>query len=98
MATQIKETTKRKHAGNLKLLGGRLCLDFVNTVEWWGKKGSVEYLKTYQDLIVWGRHTDILNSHDARILSQRAYERQSEANSILARGIKLRENIYHYRQ
>ena len=52
MPAKKKNATKRKHAGNLTLLGGWLCLDFVNTVEWWGKKGPLEYLKTYHDLIV----------------------------------------------
>ena len=86
--------TKSKHAGNLTLLGGRLCLDFVNTIEWWGKTGSVDYLKTYHDLIMWGRHADVLSYQEAKLLSQRSYERQSEADSVLKRGIKLRENIY----
>ena len=83
-----------KHAGNLKLLGGWLCLDFVNTIEWWGKKGSVEYLKTYQDLIEWGRHTNILTYRESQMLSQKAYERRSDADRALNRGIKLRETIY----
>ena len=37
---------KSKNAGNLKLPGGRLCLDFVNTVEWWGKERAGENLKS----------------------------------------------------
>ena len=86
---------KNKHAGNLKLLGGSLCLDFVNTIEWWGKKGSKEYLKTYHDLIMWGRHTGILNYQDAKILSQRAYECRSEADMVLKRGLELRKNMYN---
>ena len=84
-----------KHAGNLKLLGGRLCLDFVNTIEWWGKHGSKEYLKTYHDLMVWGRHTRILNYHEAKLLSQKAYECRSKADRVLKRGLKLRENLYN---
>jgi hypothetical protein len=38
---------KSKNAGNLKLSGGRLSLDFVNTIEGWGKEGPGEYLKSY---------------------------------------------------
>ncbi len=88
-------SVKNKHAGNLKLLGGRLCLDFINTIEWWGKSGSKEYLKTYHDLIMWGRHAGILNYQAAKILSQRAYERRSEADIVLKRGLELRKNMYH---
>jgi len=38
---------KIKSVGNFKLPGSRLCLDFVKTVEWWGKEGPGEYLKSY---------------------------------------------------
>ena len=86
--------TQSKHAGDLKLIGGRLCLDFVNTVEWWGKRGPKEYLKSYHDLVLWGRHTGILSYQDARVLSQRAYECRSEADSALNLAHKLRENLY----
>lgn len=95
MPAKKENAAESKHAGNLTLLGGRLCLDFVNTVEWWGKEGPFEYLKTTHDLIAWGRHADILNDKEAKILSQKADEYRSEADRVLNRGIKLRENIYH---
>ena len=94
MAALKTTTAKGKHSGNLKLLGGRLCLDFVNTVEWWGKRGPKEYLKSYHDLVVWGRHAGILSHQETRILSQRAYECRSEADRALNRGLKLRKSIY----
>lgn len=94
MSAKKKKAPKRKHAGNLTLLGGRLCLDFVNTVEWWGKKEPLEYLRTYHDLIAWSRHTHILNYKEAKILSQRADECTSKADRVLNRGLKLREHIY----
>jgi predicted RNA-binding Zn ribbon-like protein len=94
MASPKTIAPESKHSGSLKLLGGRLCLDFVNTVEWWDKRGSKEYLKSYHDLVVWGRHAGILNYQEARILSQRAYECRSEADRALNRGLKLRKSIY----
>lgn len=94
MSAQKLHPVNKKHAGNLTLLGGRLCLDFVNTVEWWGKKVPHDYLATYNDLLAWGRHAHILTSKEAKTLSQKAAERRSEAKKILTRGLELRENIY----
>jgi predicted RNA-binding Zn ribbon-like protein len=94
MAAPKRNMNKKKNADNLKLLGGWLCLDFVNTIEWWGKNGPVEYLKTYNDLIAWERHAGVLTYQEASLLAQKAFESQSEADRVLNRGIKLRENIY----
>ncbi len=94
MSTPKTIVPKSKHSGSLKLLGGRLCLDFVNTVEWWGKRGPKEYLNSYNDLIVWGQHASILTYQETRILSQKAYECRSEAERALNRSLKLRKSIY----
>jgi len=42
---------KEKHAGNLDILGGILCLNFSNTVGYHGRKNSREYLNTFKDLV-----------------------------------------------
>ena len=43
-------------AGDVRLVGGRLCLDFVNTVDSYLKPQPKEYLVDYAAFVAWGRH------------------------------------------
>jgi len=85
---------KKEDAGDLKLLGGRLCLDFVNTVDWRGTEKPKEFLNAYRDLIIWSRHVGLITNREAHLLIQKADKRPSQAESVLARAIELREIIY----
>ena len=84
----------KKHAANLSLLGGRPCLDFVNTLDWRGADQSVEYLHTYQDLVAWSRHAGTISAKEANIMLQRSQKRPSKQDKVLGKAIKLRETIY----
>ena len=84
----------KKHAGNLSLLGGRPCLDFVNTLDWRGGDHPVEFLHTYQDLVAWSQHAGTISAKEARIISQRSQKRPSKQTKVLGKAIKLREIIY----
>jgi predicted RNA-binding Zn ribbon-like protein len=87
-------TDKKRNAGNLKLLGGRLCLDFVNTLDWRGTDSPQEFLTTYPDLVAWSRHAGICSHQEARKLQKLAEKSNSEAQQTLTRALKLRETIY----
>jgi predicted RNA-binding Zn ribbon-like protein len=87
-------TDKKRDAGNLKLLGGRLCLDFVNTLDWRGTDSPQEFLKTYDDLIQWSRHAGICSLPESGKLSKMAEQLNAEAKKALNRSLKLRETIY----
>jgi predicted RNA-binding Zn ribbon-like protein len=84
----------KKYAGNLSLLGGRPCLDFVNTLDWRGTDNPVEFLHTYQDLVAWSRHAGTISTKEAGIISQRSKTRPSKQTKVLGKAIKLRETIY----
>ncbi len=84
----------KKHAGNLSLLGGRPCLDFVNTLDWRGSDHPVEFLHTYQDLVAWSLHAGTIATKEAHITSQRSKKRPSKQTKIMGKAIKLRETIY----
>ena len=84
----------KRDAGSLKLLGGRLCLDFINTLDWRGTENPQEFLNTFQDLIIWSRHVGITTLKEAKNLSLMAAGSKIEAKMILNRAIKLRETIY----
>ena len=86
--------SKKKHAGNIKLSGGILCLDFVNTVHCYGCTDLGEYLNTYDDLVAWSRHVGTITDDEAQKISHRADSRPSEARSAHRRAIELREAIY----
>jgi predicted RNA-binding Zn ribbon-like protein len=84
----------KKHAGNLSLLGGRLCLDFVNTLDWRGTDQPVEFLHTYADLVAWSRHVGTICDQAAKRLSQKAKIEPSRAAATLRHALRLREVIY----
>jgi predicted RNA-binding Zn ribbon-like protein len=86
--------SKKRDAGSIKLIGGALCLDFVNTVHFYGGADPGEYLNTYQDLIAWSRRVGTISDDEAKTLSRRAGRNPAEANSAHKRAIELREAIY----
>jgi predicted RNA-binding Zn ribbon-like protein len=89
-----------------KRVGGRLCLDFVNTVR--GRVGNPrpggghdyadrvvgERLDAYETLVVWGAWADALSEEEARELNDAASGRQAEASGVLERAIVAREAVY----
>jgi predicted RNA-binding Zn ribbon-like protein len=89
-------------AGTMKLVGGDLCLDFVNTVggrapTGGGSMGSeviADKLRGYADLVAWGRHAGVVTEPDARRLARRAEERPREAAAVLARALAFREALH----
>jgi len=85
---------KKRDAGNLKLLGGRLCLDFVNTLDWRGTDAPQEFLKTFDDLVSWSRHVGICSRQEIRKLYRMADQSDAEVKSVLKRAVTLRETIY----
>ena len=85
---------KKRNSGNLKLLGGRRCLDFINTLDWRGTDTPVEFLNTYQDLVVWSRHAGICTPGEARRMATMAKDCEAEAHQARQRAIGLRETMY----
>lgn len=81
-------------AAPLKLLGGRLCLDLANTVDWRTSDRPEERLASYQDLVAWSRQAGILGDDEVQLLLAAAQERPVEARAALQRAIALREAIY----
>ena len=73
--------------------GGRLCLDFANTVG--GRRAHpTEFLNRYADLVAWGRQAGVLSDGEARRLMRLAAQRPADAARTLADAIALREALY----
>jgi predicted RNA-binding Zn ribbon-like protein len=77
-----------------KLLGGLLCLDFLNTVSWRGdRREPGERLTGYTELVYWASRVRILDAGSARRLLGSAKRQPATADAVLARAIELREAL-----
>ena len=87
-------------AAEMKLVGGRLCLDFINTVD--GRKRESRSVNTvvgdklveYSDLVEWSRHSGIVTATEAERLIQSSKRNAREAKDVLDRAVALREALY----
>src|SRR4029079_8675401 len=86
-----------------KLLGGRPCLDFINTIggrRERGKRGLEscvirdDMLKEYPDLLAWGLHAGLLSDTEAQKLLRESQRNPETAKSVFKRATLLREAIY----
>lgn len=76
-----------------RLLGGRLCLHFVNTVDGPISDHPVDFLACYSDLVRWSWHAGALEQADADQLAAAAQSRPADAAAVLARALELRDAI-----
>jgi predicted RNA-binding Zn ribbon-like protein len=88
-------------AGEMNLVGGRLFLDFVNTV---GARHNLpshhaavcgDKLKAYLDLLAWGLHVKLLSKAEAEVLLRESRRSPREASAVHRRAVRLREAIHH---
>ena len=93
-------------AAEMRLVGGRLCLDFVNTVD--GRKNDSarrkaqsinslvlgDKLGDYSDLVAWSRHSGIVTATEAGRLIHESKRKATEARAVLDRAIELREALH----
>lgn len=78
------------------LLGeGKLCLDFVNTVDWRNSKTrKKEMLHDFSALISWSKQNGILEDKTAQILFKKALKQPNKAKQVYEKTIELRELLY----
>jgi predicted RNA-binding Zn ribbon-like protein len=84
----------RTSVGDLKLFGGELCLDFINTIDWRTRSDAQEFLASYFDLVDWSEQLGAIKASEARALSARARRFPSKARAALAQALLLREAMY----
>ena len=84
-------------AAEMKLVGGRLCLDFVNTVDGRRNDSSLlgDKLKDYSDLVAWSQHSGIITAAESERLIKESKQKPAAANTVLHRAIALREALQH---
>ena len=86
-------TDSARTLATLELVGGVLCLDFVNTVN---SRPTPEhdYLKQYSDLVGWAKKLGILSLTQSNYLQKRAMENAEESEKALNTARKIRELLY----
>jgi predicted RNA-binding Zn ribbon-like protein len=84
----------KRDINNYSPIAGNLALDFANTLGGNRYGETREYLKSYSDLILWGKKVGILSEQNAKRYLQRATEMPGSATECLERGKILRESIY----
>jgi predicted RNA-binding Zn ribbon-like protein len=76
------------------LSGGRLCLDFANTVESRPTERRRDLLESYADLAAWARESGLLSPADERAVLRRAQRAPERAARVLRRARSLREALF----
>ncbi len=82
-----------EHEYVFDLSGGRLCLDFVNTVSG-SRERPTERLQSYDDLVSWGRQSGAVTEQVAERLAEAARSRPRDAAQALANAVRLREVLF----
>jgi predicted RNA-binding Zn ribbon-like protein len=79
-----------------KLVGGRLCLDFINTVGGRINSDAVlrDKLTSFHDLLEWSKLAGTANRTESGELARHAATHPEDAEATLERAVRLREAIY----
>ena len=88
------KTQSRVETARLPLLGGTLCLDFVNTIDPRHRPPRLEYLESYDALLDWAVHAGALTAAAARRLAVSASQQPTKAKRVYDRATCLREALY----
>jgi len=94
MELQIRMLDQGRDFSSIRLLGGRLCLDFINTVNVRYPSFADEYLNTYEDLLNWSQYAGALTPSETTMLASLALEPPDAAIHVFDRAIELREALH----
>lgn len=77
-----------------QFFGGRICLDFANTVDWRTSQAPQELLPDYAALLVWSRARRTLARAAIQRLQARSAQDPAHAAAALAQAHALREEVW----
>ena len=75
-------------------ISGHPALEFCNTWAGWDGRAAVEYLASYEHLVVWAGFAGILRPDQVGLLRQRAGGSAAAAASVLERARAFRASLY----
>jgi predicted RNA-binding Zn ribbon-like protein len=87
-------STRREALAELPQLGGRLCLDFVNTIDPREGPRARDFLGDYVDLALWAAAAGATDETIRAQLVEVAANDPTGAAAVFARAIGLRETLY----
>lgn len=76
-----------------RFLGGRLCLDFANTVDWRTSDAALELLPDYATLLAWSVARGTLGAGTAATLRARAARHGAAAAAVTREAHALRDEL-----
>ncbi|MFM7426233.1 MAG: CGNR zinc finger domain-containing protein [Elainella sp.] len=85
---------KQQHWADLKRVGGRLCLDFINTVDREQAGLARDWLVDAIALIEWAQQMQILTPQQADSLRSQAQQQPKSAQFLFSEAVDLREGLY----
>ncbi len=85
---------KRRRPPKFELIGGNVCLDFINTLDDRPSAKPKELLKDYYELARFGEDTGLLTPEQLDFLCENVHLVPGEAADALRRAINLREAMY----
>jgi predicted RNA-binding Zn ribbon-like protein len=77
-----------------EFIGGRLCLDFVNTVDWRRRSDPEELLRDYAGLLDWSVRAGAVSQREARRLRTATQADAPAAAAAFEAALGLRESFY----
>jgi predicted RNA-binding Zn ribbon-like protein len=84
----------RRRPPKFELIGGNICLDFINTLDDRPSAQPKELLKNYYELAGFGEDTGILTPAQLDFFYERVHLAPEEADEALRRARKLREALH----
>jgi predicted RNA-binding Zn ribbon-like protein len=77
-----------------QIVGGHLCLDFLNTADWHGSPREVEFLTGYNHLLAWAVAARALPRRLAHELLDASLHRPAAAARVVDEAVELRELLF----
>jgi predicted RNA-binding Zn ribbon-like protein len=79
---------------DLKIVGERKSINFINTIDWRGKENPEEYINDFPDLVDWAVLTGLINKYETKTLKLLAESNPEQATYSHKRAINFRETAY----
>ncbi len=73
-------------------IGGNLCLDYINTIEFRHREREQEFLDSYPRLLAWCRRSDLISEAERADLEAETHPAQADA--VYRAALDLREALY----
>ncbi len=85
---------KNKKIWEISLIGGSLCMDFINTVHDRMSDPVADYLLDIHDLVAWAARLDILDTRTTRSLEDVAASNPRKGEQFFKEAVSTRELLY----